>query len=137
MSSLRDLHPRLRRERIIDALNGVLRQLEGPESTGAVVARVAVLLGLDKEDQNLAARYVAEAAPDHPLSRLTGDTFVRYGKTMKRREWLPSHATAAPNAPIRLSDGERARRRAIIAEHEAEDDWTVQPAPDFLEDEDV
>ncbi len=135
MVSLRDLHPKVRREKVTDALNGVLRLLEGPTGTGEVVARVATLMGLDKADQNLAARYIVELAPKHPLSRLTGDTFVKYGKTMNRREWLPSHAQAQPNSPVRLSDGERERRRAIIAEHDAEDEWTVHPPADFLEDE--
>lgn len=137
MASLRDLNPRLRREKVLDALNGVLRQLEEPEGTGAVVARVAAFMGLDGADQKLAARYIGEAGPTHPLARATGEVFVKYGRTMKRREWLPSHAQPAQNAPVRLSDGERARRRAIIAEHEQEDEWTVHPAAEFLEDDDA
>lgn len=136
MADLRELHPKVRRAKVTDALNGVLRQLEGPTGTGEVVRRVALLMGLDKADQNLAARLIVELAPAHPLSRLTGETFVKYGKTMNRREWLPSHAQSAPNAPIRLSDGERARRRAEIAKHDEEDEWTVHPAA-FLEDDDV
>lgn len=135
-SQLRDLHPRLRREKVTDALNGVLRQLDGPEKTSDVVRRVAELMGLDKKDQHLAARYIVELAPSHPLSRLTGDSFVKYGKTMQRREWLPSHKQPQPNTPVRLSDGERERRRAIIAEHDQEDEWTVHPSA-FLEDDDV
>lgn len=134
MTSLRDLHPKVRRAKVTDALNGVLRQLDGPTGTGEVVRRVAVFMGLDRADQNLAARYVVELATTHPMSRLTGDTFVKYGRTMNRREWLPSHVQPAPNAPIRLTDGERARRRAEIAKHDAEDEWTVHPSA-FLEDD--
>ena len=139
MASLRDFHPKVRRSKVEDALNGVLRGLDGPASTSEVVKAVAAFMGLSTADQNLAARYIVELASDHPMSRLTGDTFVKYGRTMQRREWLPSHAQPAPNAPLRLSDGERARRRAEIERLEAEDDeWTVQPTPepgDFLEDE--
>jgi hypothetical protein len=135
MTSLRELHPKVRRQKVTDALNGVLRQLEGPEGTGEVVRRVAILMGLSPADQNLAARYIVELAATHPMSRLTGETFVKYGRTMQRREWLPSHAQPGQNAPIRLSDGERARRRSEIARLEAEDEWTI-PAPSaFLEDE--
>lgn len=136
MTRLRELHPRVRRQKVTDALNGVLRQLDGPEKASSVVKRVAEFMGLNEADQNLAARYIGELAPSHPMSRLTGETFVKYGKTMNRREWLPSHAQPASNAPLRLSDGERARRRAEIAKHEAEDDWTVHPsASEFLEDD--
>lgn len=135
MTSLRELHPKVRREKVTDALNGVLRQLEGPTGTGEVVRRVALLMGLDRADQNLAARYIVELAASHPMSRLTGESFVKYGKTMNRREWLPSHAQPAHNAPVRLSDGERARRRAEIARLEAEDEWTIPAPADFLEDE--
>lgn len=135
---LMDLHPRIRREKVTDALNGVLRQLEEPTNTGEVVKRVAAFMGLDKDEQNIAARYVVELAPKHLMSRLTGESFVKYGRTMQRREWLPSHTQPAQNAPIRLSDGERARRRAVIAEHEAQDDeWTIPAPSEFLEDEDV
>lgn len=133
--SLRDLHPKVRRQKVTDALNGVLRQLDAPESTGEVVRRVGVLMGLSPTDQNLAARYIVELAATHPMSRLTGETFVKYGKTMNRREWLPSHAQPAPNAPLRLSDGERARRRAKIAQQEAEDEWSIPAPAEFLEDE--
>jgi hypothetical protein len=125
----------VRRDKVTDALNGVLRLLEEPTGTGEVVKRVADFMGLDKADQNLAARYIVELAPGHPMSRLTGESFVKYGKTMQRREWLPSHAQPAPNAPIRLSDGERARRRAKIAQQEAEDEWTIPAPSEFLEDE--
>lgn len=136
MSKLRELHPKVRREKVTDALNGVLRGLDGPTPTGDVVKAIADFMGLDREDQNLAARYVLELAATHPMSRLTGESFVKYGKTMQRREWLPSHVQPAANAPIRLSDGERARRRQEIARLEAEDEWTVPPSEpvEYLED---
>lgn len=135
MAKLSDLHPKVRRAKVLEALNGVLRQIDAPTSTGEIVHRVAEFMALDRDDQNLAARYIVEATRTHNLAHLTGETFVKYGKVMKRWEWLPSHAKPAANTPIRLSDGERARRRAEIARLEADDDWSIPAPGDFLEDE--
>jgi hypothetical protein len=131
---LSDLTGRVRREKISDALEIILRQLTGTATTAEIVKRIADALGVPKTELPMIAKIVVSIGTDHRLCRLTGETFERYGKTMQRREWLPSHRKPAKNAPVRLSDGELARRKAAIAE--AEDPWTVHPEPEFLEDDD-
>jgi hypothetical protein len=133
---LADLHPRLRRHKVQEALAAALRQIEGPTSTSDLVKRIAVILGTPKETTAI-ARLVGELAPEHPSARETGETFVKYGRTMRRREWLPSHATRtkAKTRAVELDPAELARRRAVIASHAEADEWTVQPdEPEFLED---
>jgi hypothetical protein len=131
---LADLHPRLRRHKVQEALGAALRQIEGPTSTSDLVKRIAVILGTPKETTAI-ARLVGELAPDHPSARETGETFMKYGRLMKRREWLPSHAKRTNKSRVELDPDELARRRAVIASHEEADEWTVQPdEPEFLED---
>jgi hypothetical protein len=131
---LSDLTGRVRREKISDALEIVLRQIVTTATTSEIVTKVGDALGVPKGELPIIAKIVVQIGTGHRLCRLTGETFERYGKTMQRREWLPSHAKPRRNAPIRLSDGEIARRRAAI--EEAEDPWTVHPEPSFLEDDD-
>lgn len=135
--TLADLHPRLRRHKVSEALEAALRQIEGPTSTSDLVKRISVILGTPKETTGI-ARLVGELAQDHASSHLTGETFMKYGRTMRRREWLPSHAKRTNKSRVELDPEELARRRAVVASHEeAEDDWTVQPdapEPEFLED---
>ncbi len=131
---LTDLHPRLRRHKVSEATEAALRQIEGPTSTSDLVKRVAVILGTPKETAAI-ARLIGELAPDHPSARETGETFQKYGRTMKRREWLPSHAKRTSKSRVELDPEELARRRAVIASHAEADQWTVQPdEPEFLED---
>lgn len=142
--NLRDLHPRLRIAKITETVDGVLRQASEPLTTSALVKAVAEFLDLSKDDQTLAARDVLKLATVHDMARQTDETFVKYGKTMRRWEWLPSHVHKAPNTPIgtdgareprkkRLTPEELERRRAEIAR--LEDEWTIPAAADFLEDE--
>lgn len=129
---LADLHPRLRRHKVSEALEAALRQIEGPTSTSDLVKRISVILGTPKETTGI-ARLVGELAQAHPNAKETGETFVKYGRTMKRREWLPSHARGKGG----ISAEELARRRAVIASHIEADEWTVSPEPaepEFLED---
>ncbi|HLZ23658.1 MAG TPA: hypothetical protein VKQ30_16225 [Ktedonobacterales bacterium] len=131
---LADLHPRLRRHKVQEALAAALRQIEGPTSTSDLVKRIAVILGTPKETTAI-ARLVGELAPEHPSARETGETFQKYGRTMRRREWLPSHAKRTSKSRVELDPDELARRRAVIASHAEADQWTVQPGePEFLED---
>lgn len=131
---LRDYTPRVRKEKVTIALAAALRTIEVPTPTAAVVAEVCAILALSDETREVA--YILDAIKrTHPQARETGETFQRYGKTMTRWEWLPSHKRTRT-----LSPEEIARRRAKIAADEAEeeDPWTVHPAPDtkgeFLED---
>lgn len=130
---LADLHPRLRRHKVGEALGAALRQIEGPTSTSDLVKRIAVILGTPKETTAI-ARLVGELAPDHPSAKETGETFQKYGRTMKRREWLPSHAKRTNKSRVELDPEELERRRSVIASHAEEEAWTIPPEPEFLED---
>lgn len=133
---LADLHPRLRRHKVTEALEAALRQIEGPTSTSDLVKRISVILGTPKETTAI-ARLVGQLAPEHPSAKETGETFVKYGRTMKRREWFPSHARRTNKSRVELDPDELARRRAVIASHAEAEEWTVQPEPtepEFLED---
>lgn len=130
---LADLAPTVRRARITDAVDAALRQITEPVATAELVKRASVILGAEKET-NLIARVVVDLARDHASARETGETFVKYGKVMKRREWLPATRKRKPAATqISLDADELQRRREVIAAHEAEDEWTVQPTT-YLED---
>lgn len=131
---LAELIPNVRRAKITDALEAALRQLKEPCPTSDIVKRVALILDAEKE-AGVIARVIGELAPSHPQARETGETFEKYGRTMKRREWLTSRPAKKPPATqISLDDAELKRRREVIAAHEAEDEWTVQPSA-FIEDE--
>lgn len=133
---LADLHPRLRRHKVSEAMEAALRQIEGPTSTSDLVKRVSVILGTPKETSGI-ARLIGELATEHPCARETGETFQKYGRTMKRREWLPSHAKRTNKSRVELDPDELARRRAVVAAHAAEEEWTVSPEPaepEYLED---
>lgn len=144
MTNLRELHPRLRVAKIREIVDGLLKQAGEPLPTSALVKAVAEFLSLSKDDQNLAARDILNLAADHPMARQTEETFQKYGRTMRRWEWLPSHVKPAPNTPVgtdgareprkaRLTPEELQRRRDEIAK--LEDEWTVPASADFLEDE--
>lgn len=130
---LADLHPRLRRHKVSEALEAALRQIEGPTSTSDLVKRISVILGTPKETTGI-ARLVGELASAHPNAHETGETFVKYGRTMKRREWLPSHAKRTSKSRVELPPEELARRRAVVASHIEADEWSVPAEPEFLED---
>lgn len=136
MMILADLHIKVRRHKVGEALEAALRQIEGPTSTSDLVKRISVILGTPKETTGV-ARIVGELAQTHANAHLTGETFVKYGRTMKRREWLPSHAKRTSKSRVELDPEELARRRAVVASHEEVDDWSVpaEPGePEFLED---
>jgi|SRR5579859_74489 len=131
--TLADLHPRLRRHKVQEALGAALRQIEGPTSTSDLVKRVSVILGTPKETGAI-ARLIGELAPSHPLAKETGETFQKYGRTMKRREWFPDHGKRTSKSRVVLDPDELARRRAVIAAHEEADEWSIPAEPEFLED---
>lgn len=133
---LADLHPRVRRHKVTEALEAALRQIEGPTSTSELVKHIAVILGTPKETTGI-ARLVGELAPSHANAKETGETFQKYGRTMKRREWFPSHARRTNKSRVELDPEELERRRAVIAQHAEAEEWTVHPEPsepEFLED---
>ena len=131
---LAELIPSVRRAKIADALEAALRQIKEATPTSDIVKRCAVILGAEKET-GVIARVIGELAPSHTQAQETGETFEKYGRTMKRRVWLPSRARRQPPATqISLDDAEVRRRREAIAAHEAEDEWTVQPSA-YIEDE--
>jgi hypothetical protein len=132
MTPLAELIPSVRRAKIADALEAALRQIKEATPTSDIVKRVSVILGAEKET-GVIARVIGELAPSHPRAQETGETFVKYGRTMRRREWLAPPKRKPGSAQISLDDAELRRRREAIAAHEAEDEWTVQP-PAFLED---
>lgn len=130
---LGELAPKVRREQVRLAVDGVLRQADIPVPTGELVKRVTAFLDA-KEDQDWIARAIVDLAKEHECARQTGDTFVKYGKTMRRWEWLPLHKRST-----RPTAQELERRRAKIAALEGDDDeWTVHPEPatdGFLEED--
>lgn len=129
-----ELSAKVRRDRVRTAVDGVLRQADVPMGTGDLVKAVTRFLDA-KEQQDWIARCVVDLSKEHPQARQTGDTFVKYGKTMRRWEWLPDH-----KRNTRPSAEELERRREKIAELEGEDEWTVHPEPaeteEFLDDQD-
>lgn len=135
---LAELRGHIRRAKVAAALDVALRTLKEPTRTTDVVSAIALILDTTKEEHQLIARDVGQLADTHPSARLTGETFVRYGKTMQKREWLPL-AKLGKAGKIKLDPAELQRRREVVAAHAAEeapDEWTVQPAPaeSFLED---
>lgn len=130
-----ELKASVRRERVCEAVDGILRRADLPMSTGELVK--AATTHLDARDcQDWIARAIVDLTKTHPSARQTGEVFVRYGREMRKWEWLPSHArTTKPSA------AELQRRRERIAALEADDDmWTVHPEPpaqteEFLDDQ--
>lgn len=127
MTQLTDLSAKARRERVRLALNGVLRQITVATPTSEIVKRVSDFLGLaTNAERTLIARDIMALSKGHPCARQTAEEFVKYSRTMKRWEWLPSHS----NRTSPISEEELERRRAAIAADAAEDDqWTVHPVP--------
>lgn len=127
MTQLTDLAPRVRVERVRLALNGVLRQITVSTPTSEIVKRVSDFLGIaTNPERTLVARDIMKLSKGHPCARQTAEEFVKYGRTMKRWEWLPSHS----NRTSPISEEELERRRAAIAADAADaDQWTVHPAP--------
>jgi hypothetical protein len=128
-----DLNAKARASKIRETVDGLLKTAEGPMTTSALVAAVAAFLGLSKADQNIAARDIVHLAKSHEMARQTGEVFVKYGKEMRRWEWLPSHVKPPVRHTPRLTAAEIERRRAEVAR--LEDEWTIPAAADFLEDE--
>lgn len=112
-------------------LDMVLRRLAGPTPTAEVVNRVAEMIGT--KETTIVAQVIDRAIkPTSPHCRKTGETFTRYGRTFHRWEWLPT------------AKGHKARGADLVASktYEAgdtvvyrEEEWTVGPEPEFLEDE--
>lgn len=160
---LADITVNARHEKIMLALNGILRQLDTPVTTGELVRRITEFLGA-AEGMNYVAKEMQKAvakAGGHPLRKPTGETFVKYGRTMPRYEWLPDQSKTIPTGPAEPATvkpmTEREWRVYRVAELEAGrrdpgawvdpeagiDAWTVEPvapspveepAGDFLED---
>lgn len=126
-----ELSTKARRQRVREAVDGILREAGEPLATSALVKRTALFLGLDELQQNVLARFITDLAREHPLARKTGETFKRFGRDMQRWEWLPDYK--APG----LSRAEIERRRTKIAMMEGDGDiWTVPPSVEpGLEDE--
>lgn len=133
MADLFELSWKARRAKVREAVDGVLRSAGEPMGSGELVKAVAKFMGLNADEQKRMARLVTDLAPDHPSARQTGETFKKYGREMRRWEWLPIHAKPG------LPKAELERRRRKIASQEAADDdmWTVHPEPPGLEDEDA
>lgn len=120
---LADLHPRKRAENVKLALDIALRELKEPAPTADIVSRLADLLHTS-ERQLIAAIVDREFLRSHPQARQTGEVFKRYGREMRRWEWIPAG---------RMST---AARKAAQLEAEADDMWTVRPGEPALSDED-
>lgn len=136
MTRFANLSPKIRRDKVHTALEGVVRQLLDPTPTGEIVARVAAFLGLDKAEQFLAARVIVELSRTHPQSRLTGETFQKYGRTMQRREWVPLGQAAHEKLGVSEEEFKRKVAAQLKDDAAAEDaDWTITPPNGgYLED---
>lgn len=140
MTRLADIAAKARRERLLMAVEGILRQTDVPLSTAEVVKRVREFLNIEEELAYVAKELQKATAHGHPLRRPTGETFVKYGKTMPRYEWLPSHRKQSGGRDKALDQRRReieALKRSPPVKEEAADDWTWTPPTDedgFLED---
>lgn len=126
---LADLTHKRREELVRVALDAVLRKLPGPTPTAEVVNLAADILGT--KETTIVAQVIDRAIkPTSPHCRKTGETFTRYGRTFHRWEWLP---TAKGHKPKGGEVVERSAEPAAAAP--VEDDWTVRPEPEFLEEQ--
>lgn len=140
MTKLSDLTPKVRRERIMGAVDGILRQIDEPISTADLVRRVTEFLSAS-EGSSYVAKELQKATPaGHPQRQPTGETFVKYGKPMKRYVWLPSRAAKPRKEHPATAERRRqieALKRSSAVKEEPADDWTWTPPTDadgFLED---
>jgi len=78
------------------ALPKVLAEIDRTAPTVVVVGRVARLLGADPAF--ITGLVMSIAKEGHPCAKQDGETFKRYGKTMKRWTWRPLAPVAS--APV-------------------------------------
>lgn len=141
---LADLTPRVRRERIMLAVEGILGQIAEPISTAELVKRVAAFLKTEEPGAYVAKELQKATPTGHPARKPTGETFVKYGKTMNRYEWFPSKAAPKPRkehpaTAARRKQIEELKRSTAVNEAEtpAVDEWEWTPPVDgdgYLED---
>ena len=89
------------RYEIDGALPRILAEIDRPTPTVIIVARLARMLEADPA--YITGLVIAIARDGHPLARKDGETFKRYGRTMRRWTWYPSGETkplAASVAPV-------------------------------------
>lgn len=97
MGKLADLNARARGERIDMALDIIVRGLSAPTPTIDVANAVCKALGAtSKTERDVVSRAIVKAAPAHPKAYQTGDSFVMYGRTMRRWAWGPKPARIEP-----------------------------------------
>lgn len=135
--NLADLTPRARRERIMLVVDGILREIDKPISTAELVKRVTSFLKA-AEGAGYVAKELQKATPTgHPNRVETGETFKKYGKTMKRYEWAPAAGQSKARADKAIAE-RRARIAALEAgntsETEPVDEWTWTPGDGDPED---
>lgn len=98
---LSDLAPARRREEVGRAIEVTLAALMTAQPTADLVQSLASTLDAtgyaDTPDgRKMIARQLTELAPGHAQARSLG-SYVRYGKTMQRWEWLPrSQVSSVP-----------------------------------------
>lgn len=106
------------------ALDFVLQDIREDATTRDVAERIAARVGCTSAQASAILSRLATQG--HAQAYRTGDTFVMWGKTFQRWAWRP----AQHKKPRGMSPDEIERRRAIIAQHDAEpedDQWTVRP----------
>lgn len=96
---LSDLKSGPRHALLAQTTEGVLREIDAPISTSELVKRIARFLGCEEPTTYVAKELQRVYEGGHPLRRSTGETFRKYGRSMPRYEWLPSHSRRTAVAP--------------------------------------
>ena len=97
------------RYEIDGALPRILAEIDRPTPTVIIVARLARML--DADPAYITGLVIAIARNGHPLARKDGETFKRYGRTMRRWTWYPSR-TGQPTMAASVAPVEPANRYA-------------------------
>lgn len=117
---LADMSNRLRRERVIFALDVALQDLTAPASTMDVARMIAARLETD--ELPVIGRIIVSLAAAIPQAQQTTATFRRYGKEMRPWVWSPKpmRGVTLPVDPMNERDAAgnltQAARRLQIAE---------------------
>ena len=121
---LADLSNRLRRERVIFALDVALQDLRQPAGTREVVKMICARLGTSEE--RLVGRIIVSLAPSIPQARQASETFKRYGREMRPWIWSPKNWTGPQRAVELAWRGKLYDSAEALAAAKAAADWDVE-----------
>jgi hypothetical protein len=115
-----NLKPRRRLELVGLALNLALADVAGEITTRELADKIVAALGSGLARPRDVGRVLAQVAKSDPRARLTGESFVMYGRTMQRSVWQGGKAAGASQKAL------DAREAALYTETPiAEPDWSA------------